>query len=183
MKLLQFRKQKTLDKISEGDLKIYLAELEYQETALEREIAELNSAVRKQLISCTAVQRETDVELLSRELENLSELKKDAVLRKLSVQNKRHAVIRLLHLKQESQMKTQKRSVLDVIDIDSIISYQEVVHEQNDVESMRVERILENSLGAETYAKIRSIVYALRVNSYSVDDAEKDIEELIVEQI
>ena len=183
MKLPQFGKKKTLDKVSEGELKILLAELEHQETLLEREITELNTSVRKQLASCAAVQTETEAELLSRELENLSELKKDAVQRKLTVQNKRHATIRLLHLKQEAQMKSRKNSVIDVIDIDSIISHQEAVLEQKDVESMRLERILENSRTGETYAKISAIVHAVRTSSCSVEDAEKDIERLTLEQL
>ena len=183
MKLPQFRKKKTLDKVSEGELKILRAELEHQEALLEREITELNSSVRKQLASCAAVQTETKAELLSRELENLSELKKDAVQRKLTVQNKRHATIRLLHLKQEAQMKSRKNSVIDVIDIDSIISHQEAVLEQKDVESMRLERILENSRTGETYAKISAIVHAVRTSSCSVEDAEKDIERLTLEQL
>ena len=183
MKLPQFGKKKTLDKVSEGELKILLAELEHQETLLEREITELNASVRKQLASCAAVQTETEAELLSRELENLSELKKDAVQRKLAVQNKRHATLRLLHLKQEAQMKSRKNSVLDVIDIDSIISHQEAVQEQKDVESMRVERILENSQTGETHAKISAIIHAVRTSSCSVEDAEKDIERLTLEQL
>lgn len=183
MILPQFGKKKTLDKVSEGELKILLAELEHQEILLEREITELNTSVRKQLSSCAAVHTETEAELLSRELENLLELKRSAVQRRLAILNKRHAVIHLLHLKQEAQMKSRNYSVLDVIDIDSIISHQEAVQEQKDVESMRVERILENSRTGETYAKISAIVHSIRTDSCSVDDAEKDIEKLTLEQI
>ena len=183
MKHPQFGKKKTLDKVSEGELKILLAELEHQETLLEREITELNSSVRKQLTSCAAVQTETEAEIFSRELENLLELKKNAVQRKFAVQTKRHAVVRLLHLKQEAQMICRKNSVLESIDIDSIISHQETVLEQKDVESMRVERILENSLTEEKHADIFAVVHAVRTDSCSVDDAEKIFEKLTLEQI
>ena len=80
-------------------------------------------------------------------------------------------------------MKSRKNSVIDVIDIDSIISHQEAVLEQKDVESMRLERILENSRTGETYAKISAIVHAVRTSSCSVEDAEKDIERLTLEQL
>lgn len=183
MKLPRFGKKKTLDKVSEGELKILLAEQEHQEALLEREIAELNSAVRRQLLAGKEAQTETDAELLSRELENLLERKKEAVQRKIAVQNKRHAAVRLLHMKQDAQMQSRKSSVLDVIDIDSIISRQEAVLEQNDVESMRVERILEYSRTGGADTRIRDIIRAVRTDSCSLEDAEKNLEKLTLEQL
>ena len=176
-----FGKKKSLDKVSEGELKLLLAELEFQESSLEREISELNTAVKKQLSICKNILTENEMELLSCELENLVSLKEDAIQRKTAIQNKRHAVVRLLHVKQE--MQSYKTSVLDVIDIDSIISHQEAMHEQKDIESMRVEQILENTRTDRKHTKILNLIRAVNADSYSVNDAEREIERLTLEQI
>ena len=181
MKLPLFGKKKSLDKVSEGELKLLLAELEFQESSLEREISELNTAVKKQLSICKNILTENEMELLSCELENLVSLKEDAIHRKTAIQNKRHAVVRLLHVKQE--MQSYKTSVLDVIDIDSIISHQEAMHEQKDIESMRVEQILENTRTYGKHTKILNLIRAVNADSYSLNDAEREIERLTLQQI
>lgn len=179
-----FKKKKDISKIGLSELKMQNSELEVKLTKIKADIDLLSEKIEKALDKAKKAETDMDQTIVAREIANLVQNKKELFGKYVRVQDKKNAIERLIRLKEdEESIFGADNDFFDRIDVESLEAAQEEKEILQDVENMRVEKILSKSESNEDYGRILQIVKSVNHDNESIETAKKDLDKLSSEQI
>lgn len=179
-----FKKKKDISKIGLSELKMQNSELDVKLTKIKTDINLLNEKIEMALGKAKEAETDMDQKIAAREITTLVQNKKELVGKYFRVQDKKNAIERLIRLKEdEESIFGTDNDFFDKIDLDSLEDTQEEKEIRQDVENMRVEKILSKPESSEDYEKILQIIKSVNHDDESIETAKTDLDKLSLEQI
>lgn len=179
-----FKKKKDISKIGLSELKMQNSELEVKLTKIKADIDLLSEKIEKTLGKAKEAETDVDQKIVAREITNLVQNKKELVGKYFRVQDKKNAIERLIRLKEdEESIFGTGNDFFDRIDVESLEDAQEEKEIRQDIENMRVEKILSKPESSEDYEKILQIIKSVNHDDESIETAKTDLDKLSSEQM
>ena len=179
-----FKKKKDISKIGLSELKMLNSELEFKLSTIKTDIDLFSEKIERALGNAKKAETDVDQKIAAREIANLVKNKKELFGKYVRVQDKKNAIERLIRLKEDDEsIFGTYNDFFDKIDVESLEATQEEKEILQDVENMRVEKILSKSESNEDYERILQIVKSVNHDDVCIETAKTDLDKLSSEQI
>ena len=178
-----FKRKKTLDNISLSEMKMLDAQLECSIQSIMQEIKDADKKIDSCLLKSKKTMEEYEQKSIAREITSLVNQQRDLLQRLETVETKRRTLLHLISIKEtESPLFTEKRDLLDKLDMDSVAELAEEAAIEKDVQNTRAKEMLKKLEDNDDYAKILSVVQSTALNGEDVVCAKAEIEDIAFKQ-
>jgi len=174
------RKQRTLEQISLGELKMEDAGLTYRISKTQEDITLVDEAIKSKLEECNSNLEPYQLEKIGHDVTGLIQKKQNLIQNLDSFSKKRIIVQKLISMKEEStNFFPNIRDIVDTLDIEDVLSTQEKMTVNSAVQSARTMKLLKNNGGYDHYNDVLSIIRSISYDDESISSAKMDLEKLI----